>query len=165
MFCPYCGQQTPDNAKFCANCGAQMTPAAQQPYYQQRAYAAPGGGSVGFIEAIRLFFVNYVNFTGRARRSEYWWSVLFLFLVGMVASILDYLIDAQVFGTIVSLGTLLPSLAISVRRLHDIGKSWPWIFLSLIPLAGGMIMIVLFCRESDGDNPWGPGPASNPYQM
>ena len=79
------------------------------------------GGSpkrVSFGEAIKLFFVNYVNFDGRSTQSEYWWVVLFNFLVGLGVGWIP------VLGWLVSLGLLIPGLSLSVRRLHDTGKSW-----------------------------------------
>ena len=128
----------------------------RQPQYSQQ--GSPSAGQVGFLDAIKLYFTNYVNFTGRASKSEFWWSVLFLFIAGFVAGIIDSILDVTVVSTLLSLGTFLPSLAIDIRRLHDIGKKWTWILMSLIPLAGPIILIVYFCRASDGDNQWGPGP-------
>lgn len=79
----------------------------------------------------KVVLENYANFNGRARRSEYWYFVLFNFLFSLVARFLDSLINFQnleIIGTIYSLAVFIPSLAVSVRRLHDIGKSG-WIFL------------------------------------
>lgn len=109
-------------------------------------------GSVTFGEAIKLFFENYVNFEGRASKSEYWWAFLFQMIVSVVASFIP------VVSGIVSLAILLPNLSISIRRLHDIGKPWYWYLLGLIPFAGFIIMIVLYTKDSDGTNQWGPGP-------
>ncbi len=126
-----------------------------QGYQQPNQYAYnvnPTPKSVSFGEAIRLFFVNYVNFTGRSTRSEYWWAVLFNFLVSMVLSFIPYV------GSVLSLAFIIPGLSLCIRRLHDIGKSWVWYLMGLIPLAGFIILIVYFCKESDGDNKWGPAP-------
>lgn len=111
------------------------------------------GGSpkrVSFGEAIKLFFVNYVNFDGRSTQSEYWWVVLFNFLVGLGVGWIP------VLGWLVTLGLLIPGLSLSVRRLHDTGKSWVYLLMGLIPIAGFIILIVFYCQESDGDNKWGP---------
>lgn len=105
---------------------------------------------VSFGEAIKLFFVNYVNFTGRSTASEYWWAFLFNFLVSLCLGWIP------VIGQLVSLGLMLPGIAISVRRLHDTGKSWAYMLMGLIPLAGCIILIVQYCKESDADNQWGP---------
>ena len=130
----------------------------QQYQYQQPSSGEPSHGKVDFIDAVKLYFKNYVNFTTRASRSEYWWVVLFTVILSFVTSILDYLIGIQVTSAIVSLGCLLPNLSIAIRRLHDIGKQWTWILMGLIPLAGPIILIVYACRASDNDNRWGPRP-------
>ena len=123
--------------------------------YQQQAYAyeADHTGSpqkVSFGGAIKLFFKNYVKFTGRSTRSEFWWAYLFNGLVSLVG----YFIP--VLGLLVGLGFMLPGLSLSVRRLHDAGKSWTYLFMGLIPIAGAIILLIQFCKESDADNQWGP---------
>jgi len=141
-------------------------PAPQQPVYQapikpapQQPNPAAGGhnGKVSFGEAIKLFFTNYVNFTGRASKSEFWWAFLFTVLVSLVTSWIP------VVGQLVMLGVFLPTLSIAIRRLHDIGKPWPYYLMGLIPFAGFIIMIVYYCKDSVGDNQWGPGPVANGY--
>lgn len=129
-----------------------------QGYAQSNTYAYNNETStgspkrVGFGEAIKLFFVNYVNFTGRSTASEYWWAFLFNFLVSLCIGWIP------VVGQLVALGLLVPGLAVGVRRLHDTGKSWAYMFMGLIPLAGFIILIVQYCKESDADNKWGPVP-------
>lgn len=108
------------------------------------------GGKVGFVDAIKLFFKNYTNFTGRATKSEFWWAFLFQVVVGLVTGWIP------VVGWLVSLAILIPGISICVRRLHDIGKPWPWILMGFIPIAGTIILIVYFVKDSDGDNQWGP---------
>lgn len=100
--------------------------------------------SVSFGEAIRLFFENYVNFTGRASRSEYWWGFLFTFLMS--------------FTIVGGIACYIGMLSLTIRRIHDIGKRWFWILMGLIPFAGLIILIVSYCKDSVGDNQWGPGP-------
>jgi uncharacterized membrane protein YhaH (DUF805 family) len=120
---------------------------------------------MGFKEAISSGFQNYVGFSGRAARSEYWYWVLFIVLLSIVA----LLIDLTVFGfnttgvnpisVIVSLATLLPNLAVSIRRLHDIDRVGWWVLLALIPLIGGIVLIVWACmRGTVGANRFGPDP-------
>ncbi len=111
---------------------------------------------VSFGGAIKLFFVNYVNFNGRASRSEYWWIALFNFLVLLLRSFIPAFIPPV--ETLISIGFMLPGLSLFVRRLHDTGKAWYWMFMGLIPLAGFIILIVYMCKGSDGDNRWGYGP-------
>ena len=139
MFCKNCGIDIPDGTVLCPNCGKPTTEEA-----------VVGSGSVTFVEAIKLMFVNYANFTGRATKSEYWWAFLFNVLVSTAASYIP------VIGPVISLALIIPGLSLGIRRLHDIGKSWCSILLGLIPLVGFIILIVLFCRDSDGDNQWGP---------
>jgi uncharacterized membrane protein YhaH (DUF805 family) len=122
-----------------------------------------------FKTAIRSFFANYATFSGRARRSEYWWVQLFLVLTVIVTSILDSALFGVefggfgLFGTLTTLGTLVPALAVTWRRLHDIGKSGGFFFLALIPLVGIVILIVWLVRDSDPKkNMFGPNPKSQP---
>lgn len=130
--------------------------APYQGYAQPNAYATPAASESGspkkvnFGEAIKLFFKNYANFNGRSTVSEYWWAYLFNMLVSLCVSWIP------VIGQIAALGLLVPGLAISIRRLHDTGKSWVYLLMGLIPLAGPIILIVQYCKESDADNQWGP---------
>ena len=124
-----------------------------QPQYGQPQYGQPAPQGVlaspkhvGFMDAIKLFFQNYAKFDGRSTKSEYWWSVLFCFLIGLI----------PVVSYVAALAVFVPSLAITVRRLHDTGKSWTYILMSLIPFAGAIILIIQLCKDSDYDNQWGP---------
>ena len=111
--------------------------------------------SISFIEAIKLAFTHYADFKGRARRSEYWWFTLFNIIVsGIIGAIIPEL--AGVWSLVV----LVPGLALCVRRLHDIGRSGWWLLIGLIPLAGGIILLVYACTPSKEDNQWGPFPAA-----
>jgi uncharacterized membrane protein YhaH (DUF805 family) len=119
---------------------------------------------MGFGEAIQSGFRNYVGFSGRASRSEYWYWVLFAFLVGIAASIADASLGGGmstvgILGGIVGLALLLPNIAIAIRRLHDRDKSGWWLLLVLIPLIGAIILIVWFVvRGTSGPNRFGPDP-------
>lgn len=103
---------------------------------------------------------NYVGFQGRARRKEYWMFVLFNIIISIVLGIIEAVIGTnQVLSFIYSLAILLPSLAVSFRRLHDTGKSGWWLLIGLIPLIGSIILLVFFCTDSDAnDNQYGPNP-------
>ncbi|MBP5273494.1 MAG: DUF805 domain-containing protein [Abditibacteriota bacterium] len=115
---------------------------------------------------------KYCLFSGRARRREYWMFVLANFVIGVIASVIDNVFgleienganDIEILSTIVSLALLLPSLGLTVRRLHDIGRDWYWIFIALIPIAGPIWLLVLECREGDRfDNAFGPDPKAGP---
>ena len=115
---------------------------------------------MSFTEAIGSVFSKYVDFDGRAHRSEYWYFVLFSLLINLP---LEYLSRssriAAWLAVLFSLATFLPGLAVEIRRLHDIEKSGWNIFLILIPLVGAIILFVFLCREGDrGDNMYGPDP-------
>ena len=122
---------------------------------------------MSFKESIVNVFQNYANFSGRARRSEYWYFTLFIFLVSAVLSGLNAAVfgtDAQmtiftVIQSLFALATLIPSIAVTVRRLHDIGKSGWFYFLILIPVVGSIILLVWECKDSEpGTNVYGPNP-------
>lgn len=128
-----------------------------------------------FMTAVRTCFSKYVGFSGRGRRSEFWYFVLFTFLVGIVTSILDAVLgtgyDDTTGGLVNTLGSLvlfLPSLAVGVRRLHDTGRSGWWILIGIIPIVGWILLIVWYCTDTKpGDNQYGPDPkhgASGGYQ-
>ena len=109
-----------------------------------------------FSEAISSGLSNYANFSGRAGRSEYWYWVLFQVLVAIAANILDAVATMGILGVLTGLGLLLPGLAVSVRRLHDIGKSGWNILWGLIPLLGAIYLIYLYVQPSQqGVNEYG----------
>jgi len=109
---------------------------------------------------------NYAVFTGRARRKEFWMFTLINLLITMGASALDMALNLNMitdgFGIIQALYTLfvlIPSLAVTVRRLHDVGKSGWFYFIILIPLIGAIWLLVLFCTDSEpGTNKYGENP-------
>ena len=104
-------------------------------------------------------FKRYADFTGRSRRSEYWYFVLFNILAFIVTMIIDAIIQFPVFTMLYMLGTLIPAISLVVRRLHDVGKSGWWYFIGLIPLVGGIILLVFLVTDSQpGNNQWGPNP-------
>lgn len=114
---------------------------------------------MSFTDSIKSVFSQYVGFKGRARRSEYWWFVLFNLIVGVVISLIVRLTGWNFLSMLYSLAVLLPGLAVAVRRLHDIGKSgWFYLFV-FIPLVGAIILLVWFCKDSEpGANAYGPNP-------
>lgn len=123
-----------------------------------------------FMTAVRTCFSKYVDFSGRARRSEYWYFALFTFLLGIVTNILDMIIgtdyggrtDGGLINTLASLVVLLPSLAVAVRRLHDTGRSGWWMLLIFAIIIGWIILLVWFCTDSSPDNEHGPNPKTGP---
>ena len=115
---------------------------------------------MGFADAVRAVIGNYAGFSGRARRSEYWYWSLATLLGYLVAVVLSAL--AKPFGVLAALfylAILVPSLAVAVRRLHDTGKSGWFFLLALIPLVGGIVLFVFFVTDSaPGENRYGPNP-------
>ena len=133
---------------------------------------APQPGA-SFGEAVRRFFQRYAQFSGYASRSEYWWVALFNGLVGLGLYVLLFMIvgigkassspgddigNGTVIGMIIvlllsfaySIATFIPGLALSVRRLHDTGKSGLWLLIAFVP-GGAIVLLVFFCLESRPD--------------
>ena len=113
-------------------------------------------------DAVKSVFSKYATFSGRARRSEYWYFVLFQLIVGVVIGVLALIVGESVATAIEGiwgLAILIPTLAVTWHRLHDIGKSGAWIFINLVPLVGSIILLVFMCKDSEpGDNRFGPNP-------
>lgn len=116
---------------------------------------------------------NYVGFSGRARRREYWMFALVnvlvvigLMLVDMVIGAFDPVLGIGLLSGIYSLAVLIPGIAVSVRRLHDRDMSGWWLLIALIPLIGGLVLLVLFVLEgTQGENRFGPDPTLEPDAM
>lgn len=106
---------------------------------------------VDFKQAVNLFFKNYAVFTGRSSRAAFWYAVLFTFIAECVLGCLFFV--SETFGEIInylfSLAILIPSLALSVRRMHDIGKGGGWICVNFIPVIGNIWFIILCCQPSE----------------
>lgn len=103
---------------------------------------------------------QYVNFSGRARRREYWMYTLIATVISIVISVLDSVIGTSPWlGALYSLAIFLPSLGVTVRRLHDTDRSGWFVLLGLIPCVGFIILIVFLATDSKpGDNQYGPNP-------
>ncbi|MBD0842867.1 MULTISPECIES: DUF805 domain-containing protein [unclassified Streptomyces] len=109
-----------------------------------------------FVEVVK----KYAVFSGRARRKEYWMYTLFYMIFAVVASIVDLaVLGSQILSLVMALGLLLPSLGVTVRRLHDTGRSGWWILIALIPLVGGIVLLVFLCLDGEaGANKHGENP-------
>ena len=112
-----------------------------------------------FGEAVRVCVTErYADFAGRASRSEYWWFFLFNMVVGyglfFVAAAADVPALLILWG-LVSLALLVPGIAVSVRRMHDTGRSGWYLLIGLIPLVGGFIVLYFLVQQSDGPNEYG----------
>lgn len=102
---------------------------------------------------------KYTDFSGRARRTEYWVFALINLVISMILSAIDTALSLGFLGIIYSLLVLLPGLAVTVRRLHDTGRSGWWVLIGFIPLIGWIILLVLMLLDSDPmENEYGPNP-------
>jgi uncharacterized membrane protein YhaH (DUF805 family) len=103
---------------------------------------------------------KYAVFTGRARRKEYWMFALFNLIIAVVIALIEGVIESNgLLVNLYSLAVLLPSLAVSVRRLHDTGRSGWFLLLALIPVIGSIVLLVFMVQDSKpGENLYGPNP-------
>ena len=166
MYCSACGKENVEDAQFCSICGASLT---------------SGETSIGtelpmvsFGEAISRGFSNYFNFSGRATRAENWWFALFTAIGRLVLGVIGLFADLPgVLDGVFWIVTLIPSLALGARRLHDINRSGWWlsgllgyVLLVLPGLVMTVILIVWACgRGDEGPNKYGPDPRQAPLQQ
>ncbi|MCL2919875.1 DUF805 domain-containing protein [Shewanella litorisediminis] len=101
---------------------------------------------------------KYADFTGRARRKEFWMFFLFNLIVSVGMNLVDMALGSMLVGTLYSLAVFLPSLAIGARRLHDTGRSGWWQLIALIPIIGIIVLIVFYCQDSQDENDYGENP-------
>ena len=196
-FCPYCGMEVFDNeekknsSSSCPNCNKELKPYekycpicgtlnpgfdenAKETEYrseeENRQRTKNSYEPVGAFAAYKLYFKNYFNFTGRSSRAEYWYPVLFNFIISIILSTVDritniqleilkmyefelngelYVYYAGLFSTIFELIVFIPALACLIRRLRDTGKSPIYILFILIPIVGPFILIYWLAQETD----------------
>lgn len=120
---------------------------------------------MSFLQAIQACFSRFFDFKGRSMRSEYWWFVLFNLLVGMCTAVFDiFVLGANPEGflpanTVATIISVIPGVAVSVRRLHDVGKSGWWIFIAFTVI-GLAPLIYWACQPGSPDaNEHGPATA------
>lgn len=125
-----------------------------------------------FIPASGEGFRRYFDFKTRSSRSEFWWFSLFLFLVGVVAMVIDVAVFRVSWdgngpvGIIWSLATFIPSISIAVRRLHDIDRSGWWVLLWFAIIIGWIVLLVWHCQKgTDGPNRFGDDPLGEPMSV
>jgi uncharacterized membrane protein YhaH (DUF805 family) len=110
---------------------------------------------MNFVQAIQSGFRNYVTFSGRAQRSAYWWWTLFTVVLQVGAD----LAISETLGSILAVVLLLPSIAVGMRRLHDLDRSGWWILLWFVPIVGWIVLIYwACCKGTEGPNRFGPDP-------
>ncbi|MCB1125969.1 MAG: DUF805 domain-containing protein [Verrucomicrobiae bacterium] len=103
---------------------------------------------------------NYVGFSGRARRTEYWMFVLFNLIAAIVLGIADAVLGTGgLLGAVYALAVFLPGLAVAIRRLHDTSRSGWWILIGFVPIVGIIVLLVFAVQDSTpGSNEYGPCP-------
>ncbi len=101
---------------------------------------------------------KFAEFSGRARRKEFWMFILFNLIVSIVLTLVDNMLGIMMLGSIYSLAVLIPSLAIGARRLHDTGRSGWWQLLYFLPVIGFIVLIVFFVQDSHDENDYGANP-------
>lgn len=172
MYCKFCGNMVSDDARFCASCGRGLSSdsaptSTSAPTFKSEPiiFEKPAQEvtrppkSVSFGQAIKNFYTNYANFSGRAVRSEYWYVCLYNVLASIVFLILS---APPAISYARSAVHLIPGIALCVRRLHDVGKSGNYWWFGLLPIIGGFIRIYFMCCDSDYDNAWGLSPYNTP---
>ncbi|MGE0487138.1 MAG: DUF805 domain-containing protein [Gammaproteobacteria bacterium] len=115
-----------------------------------------------YIEVLK----KYAVFSGRARRKEYWFFVLFNIIVSVVLSVIDGVtgtLDTEggvgLLSGLYTLAVIVPSIAVGIRRLHDIGRSGWWLLIVLVPLIGALVLLFFAVQDSQpGSNEYGPNP-------
>ena len=168
MYCSNCGTDA-GQASFCPNCGTNLYGAKPYGYVE----------TFNLITAYKSMFKKYAQFNGRSRRSEYWLAsvmnmiiVMVFYFIMFIPMMFDITSNGELSGlTTVIMGIfglltfayamaiLVPSLAMSVRRLHDTGRSGWFLLLNLIPYIGGIIIFVFSVLDSQpGTNQYGPNP-------
>lgn len=113
-----------------------------------------------YIEVLK----KYTVFDGRASRSEYWYFVLFNAIISVTCTILDLIIGSEIgiIGIVYNLAVLVPYVAVTIRRLHDVGKSGWWQLIVLIPIIGIVLLIIWTVTDSmPGENQYGKNPKEN----
>lgn len=172
MYCKNCGKNI-GKSHFCPYCGTKSiveTSIESENNIQLKRLETYN--PMNPISAYKSMFKKYAQFNGRSSRSEYWFAALTSYIVTLIlVMIVNFVIMAtssdfeDVAGVIVILyliyvvGTMLPTLALGVRRLHDVGKSGSFMWLLLIPFFGSLILFMFFTMDSQpGDNKYGSNP-------
>ncbi len=140
MICKYCGAESPDTAKFCCECGRGFYGGSVSPDIEAASVpevrTAEDGSPVytNFGGAVVLFFQNYTNFSGRSTRSEYWYACLYVVIVSLILYCLKWG-GISLPYYLWMLGSFIPQMSLTFRRLHDTGRTCMTYILLLIPSA------------------------------
>lgn len=110
------------------------------------------------VEYFKLALSKFAEFTGRSRRSEFWYFMLGGFVLGLVVGGIGAVIGTTILSNVLSLALLIPSIAVGVRRLHDVGRSGWWMLIYFTGI-GILVLIYWFAQDSQpGANEYGPNP-------
>lgn len=146
VFCRGCGKEIHETAATCPHCGAQQTAPAPA--------ANVAGDEVQAFDWYVAVLRNYAGFSGRARRKEYWFFFLFNILISMGLGLVDGITGSSnissgmgFLGGLYTLGTFIPGLAVTMRRLHDTNRSGWWMLIALIPVIGIIVLLVFLASE------------------
>lgn len=165
MQCPFCKNEVPDKAVKCRYCQALLKDYPQDPPRDKVEGPPAQLSPLGWFFYV---FKQYAVFSGRAQRAQYWYFTLFSILAEIALEICDQALGTSnehlsLFSSLFSLAVLLPSLGVTVRRLHDIGRSGWWVLILLIPILGALVLLVFMVLDSQpGDNRYGPNPKGVP---
>ncbi|SOH93059.1 Uncharacterized membrane protein YhaH, DUF805 family [Monaibacterium marinum] len=114
---------------------------------------------MGFSEAVQAVLAKYMVIEGRARRSEYWWFTLAMILGNIATGVVDGILGISLLSILFGLAVLIPSLTVSIRRLHDVGKSGWWLLIVLVPIVGWLVLLFFTVQDSQqGANAYGENP-------
>jgi len=107
-----------------------------------------------FIGALK----KYADFSGRARRTEFWMFTLFYVIFYVVAALVGSFLGTELLALLFSLALLVPTVSIGARRLHDTGRSGWWQLIGLVPIIGAIVLIIFYVQDSHADNSYGDNP-------
>lgn len=137
-YCPNCGRATNGSERFCPNCGTSLNGNFPPPYRDKidnsKEYPHLTGGDI-IIDACKKFWLRAFDFEGRTCKSYFWWAVLMCYLLSGIPS--------------VGLVVLIPLIALTMRRLHDMGKSGIYCLFALVPIVGWIALLVMCAGDGD----------------
>lgn len=137
-YCPNCGRATKGSERFCPNCGTSLNGNFPPPYRDKidnsKEYPHLTGGDI-IIDACKKFWLRAFDFEGRTCKSYFWWAVLMCFLLSGIPG--------------VGLVVLIPLIALTMRRLHDMGKSGIYCLFALVPIVGWIALLVMCAGDGD----------------
>lgn len=137
-YCPNCGRATNGSERFCPNCGTSLNGNFPPPYRDKidnsKEYPHLTGGDI-IIDACKKFWLRAFDFEGRTCKSYFWWAVLMCFLLSGIPG--------------VGLVVLIPLIALTMRRLHDMGKSGIYCLFALVPIVGWIALLVMCAGDGD----------------